>query len=129
MRVHQLLACLLAATVGLAGAQERADPNVRAAPSVKAGVSEPTRAATAEMGANAAAPAATPSTAPMHAIPMGMGGGSFGGVSSTASPTLEGAMGSGARIPGTRIMRKTCPPGMQNRDGNCVPPIEGIMGQ
>ena len=128
MRVHQLLACALAAALGAAAAQERVDaPAARAAPSARTGVSEPMRAGTAEMGAPPATTAEPAATAPMRAIPIGMGGGSFGGVSSTLSPTLEGAVGSGNLIPGTRTMRKTCPPGLQNRDGNCVPPIDGIM--
>jgi hypothetical protein len=126
MTSSRLLTFIAAATLCLAaGAQERIAPNAneRVVPAGRATAAEGARAN--EMGAAAATEA--PARSAGHGLLMGRG--SFGGVSSTQSPTLEGAVGSGARIPGTTIVRKTCPPGLQNRDGNCVPPIEGIMGQ
>lgn len=121
----RLLASIAAASLCIAaGAQERItpNPNERVVPVGRTTAAEPAHAS--ERGA--APPAAEPAARSAgHTISMGLG--SFGGVSSTQSPTLEGAVGSGARIPGTRIARKACPPGLQNRDGNCVPPIDEIM--
>jgi hypothetical protein len=138
MAIHRLLTFIAAGLVSItAAAQERgplgspATPAApaAAAPSSPSAATPALRTAPSEpMRANADAPP-TPATAdPRRAPPLAiMGAGSFGGVSATTSPTLEGAMGSGARIPGTRAVRKVCPPGLENRDGNCAPPIEGIM--
>ena len=138
MANHRLLTFIAAALVSAtAAAQERgplgspatsATP-AAAAPSSPSAATPAIRTAPSEpMRANADAPP-TPATAdPRRAPPLAiMGAGSFGGVSATTSPTLEGAMGSGARIPGTRAVRKVCPPGLENRDGNCVAPASAIM--
>lgn len=126
MTASRLLTLIAAAGLcAAAGAQDRIapNPNERVVPAGRATAAEPSHAAER---AGAPAPATeAPARTAGHAIPMGLG--SFGGVSSTQSPTLEGAMGSGSRIPGTKIVRKVCPPGLQNRDGNCVPPMDDIM--
>jgi hypothetical protein len=128
MTTHRLLTLVAAASLCIAaGAQERITPNPqeRVVPIGRSTAAEPMHAN--EMGAAPAPATEAPARSTGHSIPMGLG--SFGGVSSTQSPTLEGAMGSGARIPGTKLIRKVCPPGLQNRDGNCVPPVEDIMGR
>lgn len=113
-------------TAGQAPAAEEPAPPAagsggRAAPSTPA-----TGATPGAVSTTAPAMSGEPRRPSALSMPVDPRGGSWEG---TAPPTatLDSVVNSGAPMGGSKVPRKVCPPGLFNRDGNCVAPAGGIM--
>ncbi len=111
------------------GAAPARDPAAEPPPAVRSLPSVPSRPS-AVMGAGDAMQQApsTPRERAPNALAVDPRGGGWGTpVAPQVGTGLEAVMNTGGPMGQSRMLRKVCPPGLENRDGNCVAPASAIM--